>query len=77
MIQQRAKSISDIYQVLGQWERILTLLPGKHQTIRRTLVTLMRTAIISTGKEIQGKGETLPQILGEVFGKEGDENDQL
>lgn len=39
-------------------------------------MTLMRTAI-STGKEIRGKGETLPQILGEVFGKEGDENYQL
>ena len=40
-------------------------------------MTLMRTAIPSTGKEIQGKGETLPQILGEISGKEGDENSQL
>ena len=60
MVQQRGKSISDIYQVLGQWERILTLLPGENQTIRRTLVTLMRTAMTSTGKEIQRKGEILP-----------------
>jgi len=76
MVQQRGKSISDIYQVLGQWERILTLLPGENQTIR-TLVTLMRTAMTSTGKEIQRKGETLLQILEEIFGKEGDNNSQL
>ena len=31
----------------------------------------------STGKEIQRKGETLLQILEEIFGKEGDNNSQL